>query len=102
VIEREIASSPLVSDVAVLGVPDDIYGERVAAMVALNDDGWKDYVRDGGSSQKIWEGRMRAFLKDRLAPYEIPSLYMFVKDIPRNAMGKVNKKELKLIFTSPA
>ena len=41
---------------------------------------------------------MREFLKDKLAKYKIPSLLKIVQELPKNVMGKVNKKELVKIF----
>lgn len=41
---------------------------------------------------------LKEFLKDRLAKYKIPSLLKIVQELPKNAMGKVNKKELSKLF----
>ena len=66
---------------AVLGVPDDRKGERVVAVV-VRDDSTLD------------EDRLRAFLCDRLVDYQRPRTIMFVDALPRNAMGKVLRKEM--------
>jgi len=59
-----------------------VLGQKVAAVVALHD----------GRSLTIHE--LRKFLKDELAPYALPEKLFVVPRIPRNAMGKVNKKDL--------
>jgi malonyl-CoA/methylmalonyl-CoA synthetase len=41
---------------------------------------------------------LKEFLKDKLAKYKIPSLLKIVQELPKNAMGKVNKKELTKLF----
>ncbi|KAJ3029523.1 UNVERIFIED_CONTAM: hypothetical protein HDU68_011916 [Siphonaria sp. JEL0065] len=90
-IERELLSLPdIISDVAVLGVPDETWGERVGAIVV---------VKAGvvGSQQEMGK-RLQGLLKDRLAKYEIPTVWRFVDQIPRNAMLKVNKKSLVSLF----
>lgn len=72
-----------IKDCAVCGLPDEEWGERVAAVV----------VPKPGS--KITLGELRRFLKDRLATYKIPTRMLVIEgDMPRNAMGKVNKKQL--------
>ncbi|KAJ3107178.1 hypothetical protein HK100_003620, partial [Physocladia obscura] len=88
VIEREILSLETVQDVAVVGVPDEIWGERVGAVVILKNS--TALVEDN----KEIEQRLKNELKARLAKYEIPTVWVFCDEIPRNAMGKVNKKSL--------
>ncbi|KAJ3332387.1 Acyl-CoA synthetase member 3, mitochondrial [Blyttiomyces sp. JEL0837] len=87
IIEREILSHPNVSDVAVFGIDDPVWGEKVVALIVWNGDNHGDEAVVGGV--------LKEFLKGRLAPYEIPAVFRIVKELPRNAMGKVNKKELK-------
>ena len=43
-------------------------------------------------------GELRAWCKERMSPYKIPRLINFVETLPRNAMGKVTKPEVKKIF----
>ena len=73
-------------EVAVCGVQDDTWGERVGAVMRLRDG-----VELGVEDLREWGG-------SRMAPYTIPSIIKCVDDIPKNAMGKVNKKELVKIF----
>lgn len=84
-IEREILSLPNVAEAAVLAVPSGKWGQKVGAVIVLNPEyrekGWKPM-------------EMRKALRDRLANYKIPQVLRIVDSIPRNAMGKVNKKTL--------
>ncbi|KAJ3149519.1 hypothetical protein HDU86_006924 [Geranomyces michiganensis] len=83
-IEREAMSCPIVKDIAVLGLKNEEYGEIIAAMVVFTKD-------DDEEANVI---RLKAFLKDKLAPYKVPRRYLTVGELPRNIMGKVNKKQL--------
>ena len=82
VVERVINECPGVRESAVLGVPDDRKGERVVAVV----------VRDDGA---LDEGRLQMYLSERLVDYQRPRTIMFVDALPRNAMGKVLRRELR-------
>jgi len=91
-VEREMLSLPEVSECAVLAVPSGKWGQKVGAVVILD----KEFVAGGGSWKPM---DMRRALKGRLANYKIPQVLRVVDDIPRNAMGKINKKELvKAVF----
>ncbi|KAK8075152.1 hypothetical protein PG997_009815 [Apiospora hydei] len=84
-VERELLSLPEVAEAAVLAVPSGKWGQKVGAVIVLHDaykpKGWKPMD-------------MRRALRDRLANYKIPQVLRVVESIPRNAMGKVNKKTL--------
>lgn len=89
-IERELLSLPEIAECAVVGLPSETWGQKVAAVVVLSDAG-----QTGGKGGKAWGAMdMRRALKDRLVAYKIPQDLQVVEAIPRNAMGKVNKKEL--------
>jgi malonyl-CoA/methylmalonyl-CoA synthetase len=75
---------PNVEDCGVVGLPDDEWGEVVAAVLVLKNTLIKDDIN--------------AWLRERLPGYKVPRLYHFVDELPRNAMGKVTKNELKLMF----
>ena len=90
-VEREMLSLPQVDEVAVLAVPSGKWGQKVGAVVILD----KENV-EGGRWTPL---DMRRALKGRLANYKIPQVLKVVDHIPRNAMGKINKKQLvKEIF----
>ena len=82
-VEAALAAHPDVLDVAVFGVPDERWGETVRAAV----------VRRPGSS--VDEGELLGFVTDRLAGYKRPRAIAFVDALPRNATGKVLKRELR-------
>ncbi|RDA88436.1 hypothetical protein CP532_5536 [Ophiocordyceps camponoti-leonardi (nom. inval.)] len=83
-VERELLSLPEVAEVAVVAVPSGNWGQKVGAVVVLD----REVV------QKWTPLEMRRALKGRLAGFKIPQTLKVVDSIPRNAMGKVNKKDL--------
>jgi len=82
-VERVLRAHPEVADCAVLGVPDERLGERVAAAV----------VAAAGAAPGPDE--LRRFALERLARYKVPERWSFETSLPRNAMGKVVKMELR-------
>ncbi|OGM40614.1 AMP-binding enzyme [Aspergillus bombycis] len=91
-VERELLSLPQVSEAAVVGLPSEQWGQKVAAVVVLDAEKAANTGRNG----KPWGALdMRRALKDRLANYKMPQeMKVLNGPIPRNAMGKVNKKAL--------
>jgi malonyl-CoA/methylmalonyl-CoA synthetase len=85
-IEEALREHPAIAEVCVVGVADDEWGQRVAAAVVLH----------GGAELGLPE--LRAFCKDRIAPYKTPSLLLTVRELPRNAMGKLQKREVARLF----
>ncbi len=81
-IEEALRAHAAVSDVAVIGVPDETWGDRVVACVV---------VRAGASLEP---SELRAFAKDKLASYKCPKDVIVMDELPRNAMGKVQKPAL--------
>jgi long-chain acyl-CoA synthetase len=81
-VEEAVQRHPAVDDVAVCGVPSSHHGEIVKAFVVL---------RPG---EKIKAADLRAFLKDRLASFEMPRRIQFIKVIPKNMLGKPLRREL--------
>ncbi len=82
-IETEIDSLPGVVESAVVGLPDADFGEAVAAIV----------VREKGAA--IDAAQIRAALSEKLARFKWPKTIAFVDELPRNAMGKVQKNVLR-------
>jgi malonyl-CoA/methylmalonyl-CoA synthetase len=85
-IEEVLRTHPQIGECAVVGIADPEWGERVAAAVEL---------RSGGSLDL--EG-LKAWAKQRLAPYKVPRALSVVPTLPRNAMGKVTKPEVAALF----
>ena len=81
-VERHLLANDKIKECTVVGVPDVTWGQRVAAVVVPND----------GYALTLHE--LRAWAKDHMAPYIIPTELRVVDSIPRNAMGKINKKQL--------
>ncbi|XP_036780163.2 malonate--CoA ligase ACSF3, mitochondrial isoform X1 [Manis pentadactyla] len=81
-VERLLLAHPSIADVAVVGVPDVTWGQRVTAVVALPE------------GHSLSHQELKAWARGVMAPYAVPSELLLVETIPRNQMGKVNKKEL--------
>ncbi|HEY1385926.1 MAG TPA: long-chain fatty acid--CoA ligase [Dongiaceae bacterium] len=81
-VEEAILQHPVVAEVAVCGIPDDYRGETVKAFIVSKD------------GQKLTPGELRSFLKDKLAPFEMPRSIAFRDSLPRTLIGKVARKEL--------
>jgi malonyl-CoA/methylmalonyl-CoA synthetase len=82
-VEGYLNELPGIVESAVVGVPDDDFGETVVAVV----------VPKPGA--KLDEGEMIRTLKTRIAGFKVPKRIHFMKELPRNTMGKVLKEELK-------
>jgi acyl-CoA synthetase (AMP-forming)/AMP-acid ligase II len=83
-VERVLAEHPAVVDVAVIGVPDEKWGEVVKAVVSLEGD--------------ATEKELIAFCRERLAHYKCPKTVDIKDELPRNPTGKIMKKELRKPF----
>jgi fatty-acyl-CoA synthase len=85
-VENVLYEHPAVAEVAVIGLPDERWGEAVVAVVALRPD----------AALSLEE--LRTFAGDRLARFKLPSRLEFVDILPRNPAGKVLKFELRNRF----
>ncbi|MEZ5209924.1 AMP-binding protein [Gordonia sp. (in: high G+C Gram-positive bacteria)] len=81
-VEDVLASHPAVAEAACIGIADEMFGERLRAFVSL---------RDGES---VTGDELIALVKTSLAGYKAPREVVFVDELPRNATGKVLRREL--------
>lgn len=82
-VENALAQHPAIADNVVIGVPDDRFGQRLAAFVVAQPGG------------EIDEAELREYLKGRVSRFEQPRDINVVDSIPRNPTGKVLRKQLR-------
>ena len=87
-VERVLTSHPSVEEAAIIGIPDDYWGERVRAVVV-----------PGTSS--VDEMELIEYCRQRLSSFKRPESVVFVDELPRNPLGKVLKMELRQQFSYP-
>ncbi len=85
-IEAVLLEHPLIKECAVIGLPDDTWGEAVTAVCVLAEDAALDLAT------------LRDWCKGRLSVYKIPQRLLIVSELPRNAMGKVTKPAVRALF----
>jgi malonyl-CoA/methylmalonyl-CoA synthetase len=88
-IEEVLRTHSTVSDCAVVGIEDVEWGELIVACLVLNES---------TLSIEFDATELDAWMKENIAPYKRPRKYLVVEDLPRNAMGKVVKSEVKKLF----
>lgn len=81
-IETALHEHPQISDVAVIGVPDETWGAKVVAIISVKDP------------ETFSIPRLLVWLEKKLPKQAIPKEVKLISEVPRNAMGKINKKEL--------
>lgn len=81
-VEAKLLLHPDISECVVVGIDDEKWGQRTAAVVVLKEE--KEFTLE----------ELRDWAQDKMPPYWIPSIIKIVPKIPKNAMGKVNKKEI--------
>ena len=82
-VERVLVEHPSVAACAVIGCPDREWGERVTVVVVLQ------------KGETVTSEELIRFCREKLAPYKSPKSILFRDDLPRNAMGKVQKAQLR-------
>jgi acyl-CoA synthetase (AMP-forming)/AMP-acid ligase II len=81
-VEDLLSHHDAVDEAAVLGVADEKFGQRLRAFVVVTSDG------------AVTEDELKAYIKANLAAYKVPREIVFLEELPRNATGKVLKREL--------
>ncbi|KSV84157.1 AMP-binding protein [Sinorhizobium sp. GL28] len=89
-VEEALRELESVSDAAVVGRPDDDFGEVAVAFL----------VPAPGRTLPA-SGEVRAWAKGRMANYKVPKDFIVIEELPRNTMGKVLKTELRAMLTPP-
>jgi len=84
-IEEVLRTHVLINDCAVIGIEDNEWGELIVAALVVNNN-------------NINLQELNTWLRSLIAPYKTPKKYIILDDLPRNAMGKVTKNELKKVF----
>jgi long-chain acyl-CoA synthetase len=82
-IEEVLAAHPAIAEVGVAGIPDRAKGEAVKAWAVLR------------AGQSVSEEQLRAFCREKLAPYKVPSRIEFRSELPKTMVGKVLRRALK-------
>jgi len=84
-IEEELRQHEQINDCAVVGIPDEEWGELIVSAIVIN-------------GPSIDTGALTVWLRERMAAYKTPRKYLVVPELPRNAMGKVTKNDVKKMF----
>ena len=86
-VERVLASHPMVLEAAVAGVPDPEWGEAIVAFLVLRS--------------AVAPGELRAWCRERLAPFKVPKSFRTVTELPRNQTGKLMRDRLDSLASAP-
>ena len=89
-IEEVIARHPDILEVAVVGIPDDEWGQRIGAALVVNATADEATRKDAA----WWAAEVRAFVEGKLADFKRPREVILIEELPRNALGKVQKHRI--------
>jgi malonyl-CoA/methylmalonyl-CoA synthetase len=83
-VEKVVISNDFIEDVAVMGLNDAIWGQRVFALLVIKPEKESEYD----------EKKFVKWCQQNLPKYSVPTILRYIEKLPRNQLGKVNKKEL--------
>lgn len=86
-IEAALLDHPAIAECAVVGVPDETWGELVSAALVMQGE------------ESLDQQSLASWCQDRISPYKVPRQVLLVEQLPRNAMGKVTKPAVLRLFT---
>lgn len=89
-VESTIIEHPSVADVTIIGIPDDVLGERVCAVIVTQP------------GKTLTADEVKAYTARRLAAFKCPERYLFVNEIPQTATGKHAKNLIRELVTEKA
>ena len=87
-VEKELLAHEAVEDVAVMGLADPVWGQKVFALLVLKAE----------AAGHFDEAAFLGWCRHRLPKYSVPRLVRLIDKMPRNLLGKVNKKELTRVY----
>lgn len=96
-VEEVLYAHPAVGEAAVIGVPDDVHGEEIVAVISLKP-GTRSAAGGGSDSpdgQGSLEEQIGVFAQDRLAAYKYPRRIVIVEELPKGPTGKILKREIR-------
>lgn len=82
-IEEVLYTHPKVAEAAVVGIPDEIRGETIRAIISLKE------------GEVATEQEIKHFCREHMADYKVPRQVGFMDSLPKTAAGKIDKEELK-------
>jgi len=83
-IEEELRKYNAIEDCAVVGIENEEWGELIVAAIVTKCE--------------VKTEKLNGWLKERMASYKLPRRYLILPELPRNAIGKVTKNEVKKLF----
>lgn len=87
-VETTMLQNKMIKDIAVVGLPDSTWGQRIGALIVIDEQ------HTTNVEHKQFKKDIKSWAETVLPPYSIPTVINIVEEVPRNAMGKVDKKSL--------
>ncbi len=91
-VEEVLYEHPAVAEAAVIGVPDELHGEEIVAVIGLKTE----HTPADGAAREALAAEIAAFTRDRVAAYKYPRRVVLVEALPKGPTGKILKREIKV------